>query len=114
MNITSKNTNGHYNFGLYNNKPAYQNMYKSIIYVFKDISFKRIKTGRIFNKKNSKDYKIIFVSNKQLLHMDCFDEIKNCVFDGKLGTRYSTNMSSGSYFFCLKKDGPNPIPKIKN
>ena len=99
-----------YNYGLFNNKPAYRDFYKMVIYVFKDISAKRIKTEREFNNYNN-SYKIVFVTNKQLLAMDYIDEIKDCVFDGKLGTRYKTRSSSGSYHWCLRQGGEIPVAR---
>ena len=97
-----------YYYGLYNNKPAYKSFYDSIIYVFKDISAKRVKTGNDFTRDN-KRYKIVFVTNKQLLAMDYFDEVKSCVFDGKLGTRYQSKSSMGSYHWCLRAGGDKPV-----
>lgn len=99
-----------YNYGLFNNKPAYRDSYKMVIYVFKDISAKRIKTQREFNNYGN-SYKIVFVTNKQLLAMDYIDEIKDCVFDGKLGTRYTTRRSSGSYHWCLRQGGEIPVAR---
>jgi hypothetical protein len=53
----------------------------------------------------------MFVTNKQLLSMDYLNEIKDCVFDGKLGTRYSTRSSSGSYHWCLRQGGQIPVAR---
>ena len=33
MNINNKDYSGNYNYGLFNNKPAYKDRYKNIIYV---------------------------------------------------------------------------------
>jgi hypothetical protein len=104
------NTNSNYSYGLYNNKPAYKDYYKKVIYVFKDISAKRVKTNNNFNGDN-KWYKIMFVTNKQLLSMNYLPEIKDCVFDGKLGTGYRTECSSGSYHWCLRQGGEMPMPR---
>jgi hypothetical protein len=109
MTINNINFSGDYHYGLYNNKPAYKDFYKEVIYVFKDISAKRVKTTNNFDSE-SKFYKIVFVTNKQLLSMDSFDEIKDCVFDGKLGTRYSTRSSSGRYHWCLRQ-GQIPVAR---
>jgi hypothetical protein len=110
MTIDNTGFLGDYHYGLYNNKPAYKDIYKKIIYVFKDISAKRINTRNNFNSE-SKWYKIMFVTNKQLLSMDYLNEIKDCVFDGKLGTRYSTRSSSGSYHWCLRQGGQIPVAR---
>jgi hypothetical protein len=109
MKISNKNYSGNYNYGLFNGKPAYNNSYKKIIYVFTDISAKRVETSNDFSSY-TKWCKVMFVTNKQLASMDYFDEIKNCVFDGKLGTRYRIKSSSGSYHFCLRKNGTIPLP----
>jgi hypothetical protein len=109
--MTIDNTDfSNYHYGLYYNKPAYKDYYKKIIYVFKDISAKRINTSNNFNSEY-KWYKIVFVTNKQLLSMDYLDEIKDCVFDGKLGTRYKTKSSCGSYHFCLRQGGEIPLAR---
>jgi len=110
MTIDNTNFSGNYQYGLYYNKPAYKDYYKKIIYVFKDISAKRINTGNNFNSE-FKWYKIVFVTNKQLLSMDYFNEIKDCVFDGKLGTRYHTRSSSGSYHWCLRQGSDKPLAR---
>jgi hypothetical protein len=110
MKISNKDYLGNYNYGLYNNKPAYRNSYKNIIYVFKDISTKRVETSNDFSQYN-KFCKVVFVTNKQLASMDYFEEIKDCVFDGKLGTRYRTKGSCGSYHFCLRTNGETPLPR---
>jgi hypothetical protein len=107
MFIDNKDYSGNYNYGLYKNKPAYKDHYKKVIYVFKEISPKRIQTNNNFSS-DSRYYKIMFVTNKQLLSLDYLSEIKNCVFDGKLGTRYRTKSSSGSYFHCLRQGGDIP------
>jgi hypothetical protein len=110
MFIDNRNfASGNYNYGLYNNKPAYYDSYRKIIYVFKDISSKRIKTNNNFSSYNRWN-KIVFVTNKQLLSIDYMSEIKDCVFDGKLGTRYSTRSSCGSYHWC-RKEGNIPMPR---
>ena len=109
MIIEKTTSSASYAYGLYNNKPAYKNHYKQVIYVFKDISPKRIQTNNNFSSQ-SKWYKVVFVTNKQLLSMDYLDEIKDCVFDGKLGTRYNTKSSCGSYHFCLRENGETPLP----
>ena len=111
MNINNKDFSGNYSYGLFNNKPAYKDMYKNTIYVFKDISAKRIITDHDFSGY-TKWNKIVFVTNKQLLSMDYMSEIKDCVFDGKLGTRYQTKSSCGSYHFCLHQEGEIPIARI--
>jgi len=108
MNITLGSSNA-YCYGLYNNKPAYQDYYNKTIYVFKDISAKRIKTGNDFSRDN-RYCKIVFVTNKQLLSMDYMEQVKNCVFDGKLGTQYRTDGCYGSYHFCLRKYDKKPVP----
>jgi hypothetical protein len=110
MTIDNTDFKSNYQYGLYYNKPAYKDYYKKIIYVFKDISAKRINTRNNFNSE-SKWYKIVFVTNKQLLSMDYLDEIKDCVFDGKLGTRYKTKGSSGSYHWCLRQGGEIPLAR---
>jgi hypothetical protein len=43
--------------------------------------------------------------------MDYLDEIKDCVFDGKLGTRYKTRGSCGSYHWCLRQGGEIPLAR---
>jgi len=109
--IINTDYNINYNYGLYYNKPAYKDFYNQVIYVFKDISAKRINTKNNFNS-DSKLYKIVFVTNKRLLSMDYFNEIKDCVFDGKIGTRYATKCCIGSYHFCLRQGGE--LPKCRN
>jgi hypothetical protein len=110
MTIDNTDFTNNYHYGLYYNKPAYKDYYEKIIYVFKDISAKRINTRNNFNSE-SKWYKIVFVTNKQLLSMDYLDEIKDCVFDGKLGTRYKTKGSCGSYHWCLRQGGEIPLAR---
>jgi len=110
MTIDNTNFKSYYQYGLYYNKPAYKDHYKKIIYVFKDISGKRINTSNNFNSE-FKWYKIVFVTNKQLLAMDYMSEIKDCVFDGKLGTRYTTKGSSGGYHWCLRQGGEIPVAR---
>lgn len=110
MIIDNRDLLGSYNYGLFNNKPAYKNHYTKVIYVFKDISAKRVKTYNNFSS-DTKWYKIVYVTNAQLLSMDYLDEIKDCVFDGKLGTRYSTTGSCGSYHFCLRQGSAIPIAR---
>jgi len=99
-----------YSYGLYNGKPAYEDYYRKTIYVFKDISPKRIKTNNVIHPNNR--FKVVFVSNKQLLSMDYMHEIKNCVFDGKLGTSYRTKNSYGPYFHCLRDNGEIPKARV--
>ena len=110
MKINNKDYSGNYNYGLFNNKPAYKDSYKKIIYVFTDISAKRVETSNDFSSY-IKWYKVVFVTNKQLAAMDYLDEIKDCVFDGKLGTNYRTKNSCGSYHWCLRKNGDVPVPR---
>jgi len=110
MFIDNKNSSRSFYYGLYNGRPAFEDYYRKVIYVFKDISPKRIKTNNIIHPNNR--FKVIFVSNKQLLSMDYMDEIKSCVFDGKLGTRYRTKGSSGPYFHCLRKNGEKPKARV--
>ena len=102
-----------YYYGLYNNKPAYKNFGKSIIYVFTDISAKRFKTRNDFTRDKSY-YKIVFITNKQLLAMVYLSEIKDCVFDGKLGTRYKSKSAMGSYHWCLRANGDKPVALNKH
>jgi len=99
-------------FGLYNGCVAYEDFYKKKLFVFKDVSPKRLKVRNKIHKYGH--YKVQYVSNAQLLEMDYFEEIKAVVFGGKLGTRYTTRSSSGSYFFCKRKDGPEPTPRLKH
>lgn len=105
------NDNYRTRFGLYNGCVAYEDFYKKRIFVFKDVSPKRLKVGTKISKWGN--YKVQYVSNAQLLEMDYFEEIKAVVFDGKLGTHYRTLCSSGSYFFCKRKDGPEPTPRAR-
>ena len=107
MLIENKSFSSSYLYGLFNNKPAYKDYYKKIIYVFKDISSKRIKTNNNFTREN-KYYKIVFLTNTQLLSIDYFSEIKDCIFDGKLGTKYHTNSSCGPYHWCLRQNEEKP------
>ena len=44
--------------------------------------------------------------------MDYMNEIKDCVFDGKLGTRYTTRSSCGSYHWCLRQGSGIPVARI--
>lgn len=106
--MTIDEGNPNYSYGLFNGKPAYRNYYNKTIYIFKDISAKRIKTKNDFT--GTRGYKIVFVTNKQLMSIEGFNEIKDCVFDGKLGTRYSTKGCRGSYHWCFEIDGNKPIP----
>lgn len=99
------------NWGLYKGCVAYEHFYKKKIFVFKDVSPKRLKERNVISKWG--DYKVQYVSNAQLLEMDYFDDIKAVVFDGKLGTGYSTPSSAGSYLFCKRKDGPEPKPRAR-
>jgi hypothetical protein len=98
-------------FGLYNGCVAYEDFYKKTFFVFKDVSPKRLKVRNVLSKWCH--YKVQYVSNAQLLEMDYFEDVKAVVFGGKLGTRYSTHCSSGSYFFCKRKGGPEPTPRLK-
>lgn len=98
-------------WGLYKGCVAYEHFYKKKIFVFKDVSPKRLKERNVISKWSH--YKVQYVSNAQLLEMDYFDDIKAVVFDGKLGTGYSTPSSSGSYLFCKRKDGPEPTPRAR-
>lgn len=93
-----------------------------IVYVFTDISYKRYKKGEYdfkFRMGNYKDIKgnakVVFVTNKQLMDFSMpyadkgfIQEVRNLVFDGKIGTRYKSRSkschSSGTYFSCLRSD----------
>ena len=100
-----------FGIGIYNGCLALQK--QGIMYVFKDISPKRLAMDamspymRTLRKHN---YKVMYVSNKQLLDMSCYlYEIKELVFDRKAGTRYKGKGWLGSYLFCLR-DGVQPTP----
>jgi hypothetical protein len=113
MIIDNNTPSGNYYYGLYNNKPAYKDSYKRIIYVFKDVSSKRFKTDNNFTRDKAY-YKIVFVTNKQLLAMNYFVEVKNCVFDGKIGTRYRSESAMGPYFWCFRQGGEKPTVLNRN
>ena len=113
MVIDKNSRSASYYYGLCDNKPAYKDFYKHIIYVFKDISAKRFKTGNDFSRDKAY-YKVVFVTNKQLLAMNYFAEVKNCVFDGKLGTRYKSKSAMGPYHWCLREGDAKPVALNKH
>jgi hypothetical protein len=87
---------------------------RGILYVFKDISPKRLVRYRNISLHwctiRKGNLKVRYVSNKELLDMPYyFAEIKELVLDGKLGTRFKSTGRLGSYFHCLQ-DGSKPIP----
>ena len=97
-----------YLYGIYKGRIAVKNGSKDTIYVFKDISLKRMNTehqdvwGYEFHKH--KGLKVVYVSNKQLKtwtrDKGYVADIRAIVMDRKAGTRYSTKNSCGSYLFC--------------
>lgn len=97
-----------YLYGTYKGRIAIQNGNKDTIYVFKDISLKRMNTdhynvwGHKFYKYNG--MKVVYVSNKQLKtwtsDMGYIADIRAIVMDRKAGTRYRTKNSCGPYLFC--------------
>lgn len=110
MQIQNERYSSHW--GLYKGCLAYEHSGHKTLYVFKDVSPKRLKVRMNIGKW--RHYKVQYVSNAQLLEMDYFEDIKAVVFGGKLGTRFTTPCSSGSYFFCKRKDGPEPTPRVRN
>lgn len=108
--MTINDTN--YNYGLFNGKPAYRSYFNNTIYVFKDVSSKRIKHRNNFTSLKNR-YKIVFVTNKKLLDIQDFCELKDCVFDGKLGTKYYVKGVIGTYHWCVNVKKEKPIPLIR-
>jgi len=95
-------------WGLYKGCVAYQHFYKKKIFVFKDVSPKRLKERNVISKWSH--YKVQYVSNAQLLKMDYFHDIKAVVFDGKLGTDTAPLLPQVHTFFASAKMGLNPHP----
>ena len=84
--------------------------YKRIFFIFTKVSAKRILTPK-FKENNilglsNRPIKVILVNNKALMDFNheyahAFNDVRELVFDGKLGQRYNGSSSAGSYFHCL-------------
>jgi hypothetical protein len=111
----------HWTFGRWDKCLSYRDRDTNIIYVFTDISHRRFDAGkykaadhkRSKKYKRSKNYKIAFVTNKQLMDFSMpyadkyfMQDVRQLVFDGKFGTTYESkregSSSCGSYFSCLR------------
>ena len=83
---------------------------KRIFFIFTKVSAKRILTPKFkennIHKLSNSPFKVILVNNKALMNLTheyahAFKEVRELVFDGKLGQRYNGSSSAGSYFHCL-------------
>tara|TARA_R110002153_G_scaffold60505_6_gene163962 strand:+ start:480 stop:860 length:381 start_codon:yes stop_codon:yes gene_type:complete len=106
----------HSDYGVINSKLAMRYVdrrggdYKRIFFIFTNVSPKRILTPN-FKENNILGLangliKVILVNNKALMDFNheyahAFNDVRELVFDGKLGQRYNGSSSAGPYFHCL-------------
>ena len=102
---------------------------KNILFVFTEVSAKRITNPHYriskMNKTSNENYKVILVNNKALMDFNheyahaYFDDIRELVFDGKLGQSFETRSeeghlrSCGPYFHCLSNAKTSVKPRIR-
>jgi hypothetical protein len=93
-----------YLYGTYKGRIAVSNGNRDTLYVFKDISLKRMDVENYSTFRKCKGVRIIYVSNKQLKtwtsSMGYIADIRAIVMDRKAGTTYKSKYKSGSYLFC--------------
>ena len=96
--------------------------YKRIFFIFTKVSAKRILTPRFkennISKLSNSHFKVILVNNKALMDLNheyahAFNDVRELVFDGKLGQRYNGSSSAGPYFHCLINTKTGVKPRLK-
>ena len=93
-----------YRYQVYRGRIAVLNGNNDTLYVFKDISLKRMDREDYSTFHKRKGIRIVYVSNKQLKtwtsDMGYVAGIRAIVMDRKAGTTYKSKYNSGSYLFC--------------
>lgn len=124
----------HSDYGVINSKLAMRYVdrrgggYKRIFFIFTNVSPKRILTPN-FKENNilglsNRLIKVILVNNKALMDFNheyahAFNDVRELVFDGKLGQRFETRSeeghlrSCGPYFHCLSNAKTSVKPLIR-
>lgn len=98
------NLHSPYNYKVYKGRIAVLNGNRDTLFVFKDISLKRMDVEYYSTFHKRKGVRIIYVSNEQLKtwtsSMGYIADIRAIIMDRKAGTTYKSKYKSGSYLFC--------------